>query len=202
MNLIVVCLSLLLTTSFIAWYVPYYNERFVQYQKHEFVLREECWEGKFHPKVQHNKMTYDGLSTNCTEASVFTAVPVWLGAINNMWEGSVFYTLIHATNWQLQVAYAIFGLVISVVGILELSKFVKWNNISKVLTSNNNGGRSEYVDPTNGVKRIIMPMNLVKQNPTSHTNSKDDMTHLAKSLIQRPSLMPKKKKKSLIPPNS
>lgn len=190
MNLVAVFLSVLLTIGFVAWYVPYYNERLTQHEKHEFVLNAECWEGKFHPKVQHNKMTYDGLATNCSEASVFTSVPVWMGAINNMWEGSVFYTLLHATNWQLQVAYVIFGLVISVVFILELSKYIKWRSITKVLTTGNNNGKSEFVDPMTGRKRILMTPNIVKQNPSQHANANDEMKDLANSLLQKGGLMP------------
>lgn len=193
MNLIVVFLSTILTIGFIAWYMPYYNERLIQHEKHDFVLNAECWEGKFHPKVQHNKMTYDGLATNCSEAAVFTSVPVWLGAINNMWEGSVFYTLLHATNWQLQVTYVTFGLVISVVTILELSKYIKWRSITRVLTSNNNNGKPEFVDPLTGRKRVLMVSDPIKQNPFQHNNSNEEMKNIANSILQKGGLMPKNK---------
>lgn len=180
MNLFVYFLNFFLITGFVAWYIPYYNERLNQYNKHEFVLKEECWEGKFHPKVQHNKMTYDGLSTNCTEATVFTSVPVWLGAFNNMWEGSVFYTLLHATNWQLQVAYVIFGLVISVVAIWEVSKHIKWRSVAKVLAVQ---PKQEFTDPANGRKRILMKRRTSEATNSNHLSDTEQVKNLAASLI-------------------
>lgn len=168
MNLLSYFLYFSLLVGFIAWYTPYYNERLTQYKKHHFVLTEECWEGKFHPKVQHNKMTYDGLSTNCTEASVFISVPVWLGALNNMWEGSLFYTLLHATNWQLQVAYVIFGLVIAVVSIWEVSKHIKWRKVSEVLK---NQPKIEFKDQTTGRTRIMLTPKKSRDSAVSCTTS-------------------------------
>lgn len=181
-----------LLVGFIAWYTPYFNERLTQYKKHEFVLTEECWEGKFHPKVQHNKMTYDGLSTNCTEAYVFVSVPIWLGALNNMWEGSLFYTLLHATNWQLQVTYVIFGLVIAVVSIWEVSKHIKWSKVSEVLK---NQPKIEFKDQTTGRTRMLLkPKN--QQNPSAlyttgsansnnHLMNNDQIKNLTDSLMKK-----------------
>jgi len=184
-----------LLVGFIAWYTPYYNERATQYEKHQFVLTEECWEGKFHPKVQHNKMTYDGLSTNCTEAFVFVSVPVFLGALNNMWEGSLFYTLLHATNWQLQVAYVIFGLVIAVVSIWEVSKHIKWRKVSEVLK---NQPKFEFKDQTTGRTRMLMkPKNpqgsstLYASNDiisNNHSMNNDQIKKLTDSLMGKPIL--------------
>lgn len=58
------------------WYVPYYIQHSNLYEKHLFVLRTECVDGKLHPMIQHNVMTYDGVPTNCSHAQVVTSIPV------------------------------------------------------------------------------------------------------------------------------
>lgn len=165
--------------GFIAWYIPYYNERLDQYNKHNFVLREECMSGKLHPEIQHNEMTFDGLSTNCTRAKVFISIPVWLGALNNMWEGSVFYTLIHATSWQIQVAYVLFGLVFCVVVVMEVSKHIKWSKVASLLgdkksisINDQQTGRTRILRktiPSNNNNQIkTLAQNLIRENSQSN----------------------------------
>jgi hypothetical protein len=173
------CYTFLLI-GFSSWYIPYYNERLDQYNKHNFVLKEECLSGKLHPEIQHNEMTFDGLSTNCTRAKVFISIPIWLGALNNMWEGSVFYTLLHATNWQIQVAYVIFGLVIVVVVIMEISKHIKWSRVATFLKGKNS---ISVQDNQSGRRRI-----MTKGEPID----KDQIKKLAVGLMKNQPSPPKR----------
>ena len=133
------------------WYVPYYIQHSNLYEKHLFVLRTECVDGKLHPMIQHNVMTYDGVPTNCSHAQVVTSIPVLIGAANAMWEGSVFYTLLHATTWQVQLAYIVFAAAI-----------VIWliNSWSKHRTT------LSVLDAFKGTNRVLAPLVKQTQTPT------------------------------------
>lgn len=107
---------------FFVWYNPYYQQQRILYEKYQFVLDVECIDGKFHPKVQHNLMTYDGIPTNCSHAQSIVSTPLFVSSLNAMWSDSIFYTLLHASTWQLQVAYAVVILVVSVALIVTQAK--------------------------------------------------------------------------------
>lgn len=92
-------------------YAKFYNERTENYKKHMYVLEHECRSGRQLPQIQYNVMTYDGTSTNCSEALVFTSVPPFFGAAHDMWIASPFYALMYATDGRIQLAYALFGVV-------------------------------------------------------------------------------------------
>lgn len=114
-----VCIGVLLALTCLivgTAYVKFYNERVQNYYKHLYVLEYECQSGRQLPKIQYNAMTYDGTTTNCTEAQVFTSIPPSVGALHDMWTSSPFYSLMYATDWKIQVAYALF----TVVGIVTL----------------------------------------------------------------------------------
>ena len=98
-------------------YVKFYNERTQNYYKHLYVLQYECQSGRQLPHIQYNLMTYDGTATNCTEAQVFTSIPPSLGAIHDMWVSSPFFALMYATDWKIQLAYVLFGVVAVIAGI-------------------------------------------------------------------------------------
>lgn len=94
-----------------ASYLKFYNERTQNYYKHLYVLQYECQSGRQLPQIQYNTMTYDGTSTNCTEALVFTSILPSLGAVHDMWVASPFFALMYATDWKIQVAYAVAAVV-------------------------------------------------------------------------------------------
>lgn len=94
-----------------AAYIKFYNERTQNYYKHLYVLQYECQSGRQLPHIQYNMMTYDGTSTNCTEAQVFTSILPSLGAVHDMWVASPFFALMYATDWKIQLAYVLFGVV-------------------------------------------------------------------------------------------
>jgi hypothetical protein len=117
----VVCALLVTTVAIIvgSTFVKFYNERTENYKKHLFVLHHECRSGRQLPQIQYNMMTYDGTSTNCTEALVFTSIWPGVGAIHDMWVASPFYALMYATDWKIQIAYVVFGLAIIYFGLRE-----------------------------------------------------------------------------------
>ena len=117
--------------AFWIWYIPYYHEQRILYEKYSFVLTVECVEGKFHPMVQHNLMTYDGIPTNCSHARTVTSTPVYANALIAMWTDSVFFTLFHATTWQLQAMYVLFVIVVTVTSIMAYSKRHTVNAVMK-----------------------------------------------------------------------
>ncbi len=90
-----------------AAYLKFYNERTQNYYKHLYVLQYECQSGRQLPQIQYNTMTYDGTATNCTEALVFTSILPSVGAVHDMWVASPFFALMYATDWKIQVAYAL-----------------------------------------------------------------------------------------------
>lgn len=113
---------LLLVAAFYVWYAPYYQEQKIVYEKHDFVLKTECVDGKFHPKVQHNLMTYDGMPTNCSQARALTSTPIIINALMAMWQSSIFFTIIHATTWQMQAALFLGITSVAIAGIVAHSR--------------------------------------------------------------------------------
>lgn len=97
-----------------ASYLKFYTERTQNYYKHLYVLQYECQSGRQLPHIQYNAMTYDGTTTNCTEALVFTSILPSLGAIHDMWIASPFYALMFATDWKIQLAYVLLSVVVVV----------------------------------------------------------------------------------------
>ena len=100
-----------------ASYLKFYNERTENYKKHMYVLNHECNSGRQLPQIQYNRMTYDGTSTNCSEALVFTSILPCMGAIYDMWTSSPFFALMYATDWKIQLIYAILAIVAVVTAI-------------------------------------------------------------------------------------
>lgn len=144
-------ISVLVACSML-WYVPYYQNYKSLYDRYNFVWTQECLPDKFHPKVQHNVMTYDGIPTNCSHAKIFVDIPVFIGAFNAMWEGSVFYTLLHATTWQVQAAYILFAALI-------VYLYFKRYMVSSVLHSIQNN------KPQQQHHRVIVP--IKKEQPSN-----------------------------------
>lgn len=100
-----------------AAYVKFYNERTQNYHKHSYVLQYECQSGRQLPHIQYNRMTYDGTSTNCTEAMVFTSILPSIGAVHDMWIASPFYALLYANDWKIQAFYVLSAVAAIVTGI-------------------------------------------------------------------------------------
>lgn len=166
---------LIVFSIFFAWYYPYYLERASQHDKHLFVLLEECREGKLHPKIQHDEMRYEGLQTNCSRATVFTSTPVWAGALVNLWQGSIFYTLIYADNWKIQATYTIAFIIVAVA---TVHYSFKYNIVSKVLEKSSRGNNRIVL---NGRQFIKKPQVFSEKEPVGP--SKNHINHLIDTTI-------------------
>lgn len=156
-----------------AAYVKFYNERAETYKKHTYVLEHECRSGRQLPQIQYNLMTYDGTSTNCSEALVFTSVPPVLGAVHDMWVASPFFSLMYATDWKIQVSYALFGIVGVVTAIRSYFSHKSQKAVLDTFSSTRDGVRvaKSSIDQR--------PRLLVKT-----TSNKTPMQHLAEKLLQ------------------
>ncbi len=100
----------------LAVFTPYYHSRSEQHRNHLQVLRTICNGKNIPDKFQVNEVTYEGTLSNCTRATVFIATPVFLGAINDFWQDSIFYTLLHATDWKVQAVYAFCAVLVAYFG--------------------------------------------------------------------------------------
>ncbi len=83
---------------------PYYLRRKEFYEKHEFVLINQCSSDRAHPRIHYDWMTFDGVQTNCEEARVFVAVPLLAGTLIDAWKASPIYALIYITDPWIAVA--------------------------------------------------------------------------------------------------
>lgn len=170
----VACVLLIAAATIVvgSTFVKFYNERTENYKKHSFVLHHECRSGRQLPQIQYNMMTYDGTSTNCTEALVFTSIPPLLGAIHDMWIASPFYALMYATDWKIQVSYVIFGVVIIVFGLREYFRTKAQQAVLDTFSST----RSNIHIAKSSIDQ--RPRLLVKVAP-----EQENMNQLAKKLI-------------------
>ena len=112
----------------LAWYIPYYNQRLVNYNKHRFVLENQCYTNTLHPEIQHNDMTHAGISTNCSRAHAFTSVWPCIGAVEDMWTSSPIYSIIWASAWQTQIILGLAFLISTFLIIREFSRAIVQTN--------------------------------------------------------------------------
>lgn len=104
-SLILTCM----TFFFGVMYYPYYITREENFRKETKVL-ELCMSGRIQSEYQLNLVTYDGKSSNCSQAYVFTQTPIAFGALSDMWDDSLIRFVIYGGNWQIQVVFALIGL--------------------------------------------------------------------------------------------
>lgn len=174
-------LLLLAFTVVGASYLKFYNERTENYKKHMYVLNHECNSGRQLPQIQYNRMTYDGTSTNCTEALVFTSILPCMGAIYDMWTSSPFFALMYATDWKIQMIYAVLAIVAVVTTIRSyfahrshqavLSTFSDSKNQARVVKSQV-GGRAQMLvktAPATPMKQLAA--DLLEDMPTFTSTS-------------------------------
>lgn len=154
--------------GFWTWFAPYYYQQKNLYEKYSFVLEEECVDGKFHPMVQHNLMTYDGIPTNCSHARTSTSVPIVISTVMAMYTDSVFYTLINAVTWQLKVVYALVFMAVALALIFTRSRM---HTVTQVMKSRQPPQQ----------QRVIFPLKT-DDAPSS------DMHVLARKLVGNPLL--------------
>lgn len=163
-----------------ASYVKFYNERTENYKKHMYVLQYECRSGRQLAQIQYNAMTYDGTQTNCSEALVFTNVPPVLGAMHDMWVASPFFSLMYATDWKIQVAYALFGIVAIVTAIRSWFIYKSQQEVLKTFSSTN---RNLRVTESSIDER---PRLLIKKS-----SQQTEAHRLASLLMKEPVFVPK-----------
>lgn len=105
---------MLLLFGSILYVIPYYVRRIDSYNKHLYVLREFCQSNVIPPQIQVNKLTYDGLPTNCTESKLYINVPIFVGAIIDAYTSSIFHTLATANHWMIQCLYLTLIIIIAI----------------------------------------------------------------------------------------
>lgn len=172
---LVIALSVVLCMS----YAKHYNERTQNYDKHMYVLQHECRSGRQLATIQYNKMTYDGTSTNCTEAVVFTSIPPCLGAIHDMWITSPFFALMYATDWKIQALYLVLAVVAVVTSIQSYFKHQSHREVLETFKSNQRNTAKSFVD---GRERMLVP--AVKKKPEPHANIIQEVLEKGPTLIR------------------
>lgn len=143
-------------------YTKHYNERTQNYDKHMYVLNNECRSGRQLSTIQYNKMTYDGTSTNCTEAVVFTSIPPCLGAIHDMWISSPFFALMYATDWKIQALYVVLAVVAVVTFIQSYFKHKSHREVLETFKTNQRHTAKSMID---GRERMLVPAVKKKEEP-------------------------------------
>lgn len=100
------CLTL---TVFFSWSVfyPYYKMREENYRKEMRVLQDLCDSGVVPPDFQINSVTFGGKATNCSQAIVFTQIPIVFGAVMDLWDDSLVKFVIYGGNWKIQCLFAV-----------------------------------------------------------------------------------------------
>lgn len=137
-----------------ASYLKFYNERTENYKKHMYVLNHECHSGRQLPQIQYNRMTYDGTSTNCSEALVFTSILPCMGAIYDMWIASPFFALMYATDWKIQLIYAVLAITAVVTAIRSYFTYQSHQAVLNTFSESKNvaksqiGGRAQMIVKT------------------------------------------------------
>lgn len=94
-------------------YYPYHKMREENYRKELKVLQDLCASGLIPGEYQINSVTYGGKATNCSQAFVFTQIPIVFGALSDMWDDSLVKFIINGGNWKIQVLFAICTLFIA-----------------------------------------------------------------------------------------
>lgn len=108
-SIVVGILALFATCSVIfCWtiYYPYHKMREENYRKELRVLQDLCESGLIPPDFQINSVTFGGKATNCSQAIVYTQIPIIFGAISDMWDDSLIKFVINGGNWKIQVLAA------------------------------------------------------------------------------------------------
>jgi hypothetical protein len=147
-GVLLVLTSLALCACF---YTPFYIARSSNYQKQLHILDTVCHKNNIFPEIQLNQVTHDGLSSNCSEAFVYISTWVCIGAVNDMWEGSPLYTIIHATTWRVQLALVFLLMVAICAGI---NGFWKQRGIETVMNATKDGKRGFSI-PTGEGRRTF-----------------------------------------------
>ncbi len=122
---IIGCMAVMTLVAFLAVYIyPFYLKRCEIYVKHEFVLENQCTPTRAHPRIHYDLLTYDGVQTNCEEARVFVAVPIFVGALIDTWKASPIYAMIYVTDPWIGLAYTVITIVFVIVGVQQLRIFL------------------------------------------------------------------------------
>jgi hypothetical protein len=88
-----------------AWYVPYYTRRWQTYLTHEQILNEQCYnDTRMHPKIKYKVLELNDVETNCQHSLAYTTVPIFLGAISDLWKETPFYALLYGTSWTITLS--------------------------------------------------------------------------------------------------
>lgn len=157
----------------VSWFLPFYNDRKIQYEKHLFVLDHACQLGQSHPRIQQNELGHEGISTNCSRARSYLETPVFLGALGDFWTASPFHTLLHASTWQLQVAY---------IGIALFAIYLLVHEIFRFMTNSHALDALQQKPIVNGRRRMLVADRSTELVKVGNSSS-NELRNLADSLI-------------------
>lgn len=137
------------------WITPYYIQRRSNYDKQMYVINTICTGNLVPSEIQINKMTYDGMLTNCSNARVFVATPMLVGAIMDAYNSSPFYILANADSWAVRLVY-ISGALMAFYKILQAFIKDRFNNSLLNKFSEKKPGILEAEPNIDGKKRVIV----------------------------------------------
>lgn len=115
--------ALCVTVFFWSMYYPYHKTREENYRKELKVLQDLCASGLIPGEYQINSVTYGGKATNCSQAFVFTQIPIVFGALSDMWDDSLPRFILYGGNWQIQL---IISICVIIFGVQVTRMFTTW----------------------------------------------------------------------------
>lgn len=146
-------------------YLPYHKMREENYSKELRVLQEICASGLIPGDFQINSVTYGGKATNCSQAFVFTQIPIVFGALSDMWDDSIIKFVIYGGNWKIQCIFA----TCAIFAIYHLTKALVTLIISSQMIEQFNPGRQVaklIQGPSNNSQHLIIPKKSLFDNPS------------------------------------
>jgi hypothetical protein len=96
-------------------YTPYELARLENYRKENYIKEQLCDNNVISNEFQLNAVTYDGRTSNCSQANIFTSTSIFIGTLLDMWEDSLPRYVIYGGNWKIQALFMASFIIMTVI---------------------------------------------------------------------------------------